>query len=280
MKNLYETLGLSENASEEEIKRTYRKQSMKYHPDRPEGNAEKYKEINNAYDILGDKTKREEYDMERKGVNVEDLFGMFGMFGGMNMPMGNVRIFRGGMNMRPDAIEERIKISMREAYEGTKKRININKQIRMNNTIKRETETMYVDIPAGMDENEIMVIKGRGNVFNNEKGDVRVRIKIENESKFKRKGLDLEYEKEITFRESVCGFSFMMEYIDGKRFNINNQKGKVIYGGYTKTIDKLGMRRGTTRGNLHIKFKVKYPEEINIGTIEKLEKIMKEDGIE
>lgn len=73
MGNYYETLGVEETASKEEIKKAYRKLAVKYHPDKGNGGSDdKIKELNEAYDILSDDSKREQYDLERQG------FGGFG----------------------------------------------------------------------------------------------------------------------------------------------------------------------------------------------------------
>jgi molecular chaperone DnaJ len=87
MKNYYEILGVSEQATEDDIKKIYRTLAMKYHPDRNQGNKEaetKFKEINEAYEILIDKNKRTKYDNARNGFGVgsgsmsdffQDIFG-------------------------------------------------------------------------------------------------------------------------------------------------------------------------------------------------------------
>ena len=105
----YETLGLPQNASKEEIKKAYRQLSMKYHPDRNFGNAEmskKTQSLNEAYEILGDEEKRRQYDNHEHGlmdIPVQDIFNaLFGMGGGghgfMNQdnfsPQPQVHIFQ------------------------------------------------------------------------------------------------------------------------------------------------------------------------------------------
>ena len=86
MKNYYEILGVSKEATAEEIKKSYRKLSLKYHPDKNPDGEEKFKEISEAYTILGDTEKRSKYD--NGGMNLEDLFGQGGspfedLFGNM-----------------------------------------------------------------------------------------------------------------------------------------------------------------------------------------------------
>lgn len=76
-KNYYEILGIDENASEDEIKKAFRKAAVKHHPDRG-GDAEKFKEVNEAHQTLSDAAKRQQYDMYRKG----GFWGFWGMWGG------------------------------------------------------------------------------------------------------------------------------------------------------------------------------------------------------
>src|SRR6056297_1236192 len=69
MKNYYQTLGVNENASQEEIKKAYRNLSKKYHPDTSQGEDNRFKEIQEAYSYLGDEQTRKKYDAERKGYH-------------------------------------------------------------------------------------------------------------------------------------------------------------------------------------------------------------------
>ena len=86
MTNYYEVLGVSETASQEDIKKAYRQLSLKYHPDRNNNSAEsttKFQSISSAYDIIGDEDNRRQYDMQSKMHSG----GMQGMpFGGQGMP--------------------------------------------------------------------------------------------------------------------------------------------------------------------------------------------------
>jgi len=79
VKNYYKILGVPKNTSDEEIKKAYRKLAMKYHPDRNQGNEnwanEKFKEINEAYGVLGDPQKRRQYDQFGTVGNIGDVFG-------------------------------------------------------------------------------------------------------------------------------------------------------------------------------------------------------------
>ena len=142
-RDYYEILGLNKGASDDEIKKAYRKMAMKYHPDKNPGNKEaedKFKEANEAYSILSDKDKKNKYDrFGHAGVDPNAGFGGFGggagaggfedifdIFGGMFGGGGGHR--RTGPAKGRD-LQYSITISFKEAAFGTKKQIKINKYV-------------------------------------------------------------------------------------------------------------------------------------------------------
>lgn len=290
----YSTLNVEPTASMDEIRRAYHCLSMKYHPDRPTGNNEKYKKITNAYDILRDSDKRNQYDAEERfkeggSVNIPDIFNM--MFGGGmsrgnpaharvhmqhgNIPVNideifggfggpNVKIYHNGRQVI-EPIEKRITISLSEAYQGTKKGLNIRRWIVHNHERKDEQETVYIDIPRGIDDGEMIVLKNKGNqsLDSNISGDVKISISIEKHLELDRKGIHIHFKKKISFKESLCGFKFNISHIDGKQYCINNQPGKVIHPQFKKIVPNLGMVRDGMTGNLVIEFDVDYPKTLS-----------------
>jgi DnaJ-class molecular chaperone len=315
----YEILEVPETASMDEIKKSYRKLSLKYHPDRNPGQNEmvaKFQKINEAYETLGDEQKRQEYDMTNKnpfskmmgnhndmGMNMgnideifSNLFGMHfgggqpnGMPGGMAFHMGGfpgmgpgVRIFRNGvpMNMqqqmqKPSPIIKHININMAQVLEGATVPVDIERWIIENDTKMFEHETLYVNVPKGVDDNEIIILRDKGNILTDEcRGDVKLFIKIENNTQFERNGLDLLFHKYITLKEALCGFSFELKYVNDKIFTINNAGGNIIQPEYKKIIPKLGLTRDEHLGNLIIAFHVQFPEKLEQDVVEKLKEIL------
>lgn len=310
MKDYYEVLGINENASQDEIKKAFRKNSLKHHPDKG-GNPEKFKEINDAYQVLGDEGKKQRYDMERKfggGMGgmpfsggagnkhmndfINQVFGggMGGMpfsfnVNGMNMNGNgrqNVRIFRNGVEVTPNAMQKptpiikTVEINIKQAFTGCKLPLEIERWVKEDqHTKKVEKEKLYVDIPQGIDHNEIIVLRGKGNIINdNNKGDIKIFIKIKNDTEFIRRGLDLIYTKTISLYESLCGFKFNITFLDDKTFTINNND-RVIKQGYEKAIPQMGMRRENAKGSLIIKFNVDYPETLTEKQKEYIKKALK-----
>lgn len=153
-KDYYKTLGVDKNASTDEIKKAFKKLAMKYHPDRPEGNEAKFKEINEAYQVLGDTGKRQRYDQfgsdfEQQGgwggagANWEDVMNMFrgggyggGHVGGIDLGdifgdlfgFGRSQRGRGGRMRRGRDIQVDVELNFKEAAFGAEREISLRKQ--------------------------------------------------------------------------------------------------------------------------------------------------------
>jgi DnaJ-class molecular chaperone len=164
---------------------------------------------------------------------------------------------------------------MEQVLDGAIVPIEIERWLIENDTKMYETETLYVTIPKGVDDNEIIVLKDKGNfVAESCIGDLKIVIKVNNEGPFERYGLDLLFHKTISLKESLCGFSFELPYIGGKAFSINNNGGNVIPSEYKKTIPKLGLSRDNQTGNMIILFHVKFPEKLTPEQIESIKTIL------
>ena len=304
MTDFYKVLEVDEKATQEDIKKSYRKLSLKYHPDKNPATEEKFKEISQAYETLGDNDKRREYDMRNQnpfsgqgfpgqgfpgGMNqMDEIVKMFfggqmpgGMaFGGGGMP-GNIRVFRNGEQVninglnKPPPIIKNVVISLEQAYRGDQIPVTIERWLFEDGIRKCENETIYVPLKKGIDNNEIIILRDRGNMLdNNLRGDIKIIIGIQNSSGFQRDGLNLILEKEITLKEALCGFEFIIQHVSGKSLRFNSDKGKVLKDGIVKVIPNFGMERDNQTGNLCIKFNVKYPEIITDSQIEKLREIL------
>jgi molecular chaperone DnaJ len=178
-------------------------------------------------------------------------------------------------NSKPKTITKVLNISLLEAYTGCKVPININRWKIENNIKQEQTETIYIDVPKGIDNNEIITVNNKGNcISDTNKGDIEIKINIDNNTNFVRNGIDLIFKKSITLKESFCGFNFDLPYIDGREFKINNEAGNVIPPDFRKIIPKLGIQRDTDIGNLIIIFDIKYPKQLTTKQIEKLKEIL------
>ena len=301
--NFYKILGINENANETEIKKAYRSLSLKYHPDKNNGNAEtihNFHKISEAYETLSDPQKKTEYDMMRNNNgnfvrmnsmnnmdnNMEDIISA--LFGGMpfGMPFGmppgaKIHVFNNGVPMgfnsmqMPTPIIKKITINIGDVITGTTVPLEIERWIFENENKVFESETLYVEIPKGIDDGEILILKEKGNIINNNiKGDIKINIEIKNDSEFKRSGLDLILEKKISLKDSLCGCTFEIKHINGKTYTLNNSSGNVIIPDYQKLIPGLGIERGPHKGNLILIFKVEYPQTLTENQIQTLREVL------
>ena len=194
--------------------------------------------------------------------------------------MGKSSLFKQGINdfdfeSKPKNISITVTLTLLDSYKGCKKPIDIKRWIYENNNQMEQQETIYVDIPKGIDNNEIITIKEKGNRLSyNNKGDIEVKIIIDNKTKFERNGIDLIYRKKISLKESLCGFSFDLCYIDGREFKINNEAGNIIPPDFRKTISNFGMTRDNSTGDLIIIFDVVYPKTLSEKQIKELSNIL------
>ena len=315
MEDYYKILGVNSNDNSDKIKKAFRKLSLKHHPDRG-GDAAEFKKINEAYQTLGDPNKKQQYDIQKNspfgsmrmggGGGMDDIFSM--MFGGgipgmggrhphggvPGMPFGfggpgmpHVQVFHNGrpVNMgqyrKPSPIVKTINITLEQAYTGLNYPLKIEKWIMEGNVKKMENETIYIDITPGIDSNEIILLKNRGNVMSeNNIGDVKVFVKIINNTPFKRDGLDLIIKKKISLKEALVGFIFDLKHLSGKTYTINNKTGKVVTPDFVKEVENMGMKRTRPHpasplvGKLLICFEIEYPTSITEEQRKKLEEIL------
>ncbi len=243
--DLYSVLGVAKTATADEITKAYRKLAKKLHPDLNPGDTvaeEKFKEISNAYSILNDEEKRGQYDrgeidasgQERPEAryyreyagspggaryhssagyedmgDFSDLFGnMFGG-GGMHGAGMHGRGQRGGarFSMQGQDAQYRLDIPFLDAVKGTKTRITL-----------PDGSTLDVTIPPGVDEGQVLRLKGKGHPGLGEgpPGDALVEVGVRPSKVFKREGNDIVVELPISLDEAVLGGKVEVPTIGGK----------------------------------------------------------------
>jgi DnaJ-class molecular chaperone len=310
--NFYTILGVNENASKEEIKKAYRNLQLKYHPDRNGGSNEfitMTHKINEAYEVLSDTKKKQEYDMMLKNpfmrmnshhgphgadnipfndiINMMfDVNNMFNMQEMMQQGIpGNakIHIFNGSNNAMPFAqslnkplpIMKTLEINIEQVYLGITLPIEVERWILENGIKVYEKEVIYVDIPKGIDENEMIILREKGHIISEQyKGDVKITINVRNTTLFKRVGLDLILDKNITLKEALCGFSFELKCINNKSYTLNNTKGSIVPPEYKKIYPGMGLIRGEHKGNMIIHFHIDFPSILTGEQIDKLSEVL------
>jgi DnaJ-class molecular chaperone len=313
--NYYEILGVNPTATNDEIKKAFRRMSFDKHPDRNPNCKDEYLKINEAYETLKDKEKRKSYDFnymtlntpniidyndmgglnnffsemlssaidkgvkKGKGKQINEFAAIFGMPGHDESVQFDPSIFMNpGMpfnsfEQTPDDIHIEQTISYQQSYQGCYIPIHIEREIVKGRMRKTESETIYINIEKGIDENEIMTIAEKGNVKDGISSDIKVKILLEKHREYSRRGIDLVLHKIVSFRESLCGFEFNLEHINGKSIKFTSSRGNIIQNGDEKVIDKLGFHRGEQVGNLVLSFHVVQPETLSEEQLKLIESI-------
>ncbi|MBR2543862.1 DnaJ domain-containing protein [Candidatus Saccharibacteria bacterium] len=232
-RDYYEVLGVSKNASDDEIKKAYRKLAIKYHPDKNPGNKEaeaKFKEINEAHDVLSDKQKRARYDQfGHAGVGGAsgnpfaggNPFGNNGNFnfngqtfnfdfggGGFEDILGSIFGFGGGARRvrRGADYQTSVTLTFEEAIFGTTKTVSVN------------GSDIKVKIPAGIDDGMSIRLNGKGGEppeGSTEWGDLYVRIRVKPHKTLTREGAIILSEKVVSMVDAALGCEVEVETVDG-----------------------------------------------------------------
>lgn len=274
-KDFYEVLGVSKTASEDEIKSAYRKLAKKYHPDiNKEDNAhEKFKEVQEAYDVLSDANKKANYDRfghagpQQSGgfgggsysyngsfedIDLGDIFSSF--FGGGSSFFGGNRPRKGQDNLI------RIRVTFEEAAFGTKKDLDL--EI-IDESGQRKKQTITVTVPAGIDDNDRLRVPGKGGLGVNggPSGDLYVDFVISEHKFYKRDGDDIYLEVPISITEAILGFKKEVPTLHGN-VKINVSGG--IQNGDQQRIRGKGIHNNNgSKGDMFVIFTIIIPKKLS-----------------
>ena len=272
MKNYYDVLGVSEDASNEQIKKAFKDIAKKEHPDRG-GNEARFKEANEAYDTLKSSQKRHDYDTMRKFGGTtqgggqhpffnEDIFGdFFSGFGNGDMQFnftqgpGRTRTFRSQPRGNRN-VQVRMALSIKEVMTENEKTINYKLP-------SGRDEFATVKIPAGVQHGVTFKFQGMGDdtIKNVPRGDLMVLMSVLDSDGYTRKGNDLYTDKTIDCFQAMRGYEFNLKTLDDKIIKV-----KVPEGTQPNTILQVkgqGMPVHKTidiRGNLYVKIHVLIPQ--------------------
>ncbi len=308
----YEILGVSRKATDDELKKAYRKLALKYHPDRNKGNKEaeeRFKQINEAYAVLSDKEKRQQYDTFgaegfHQRFSQEDIFRNFN-FGDIFQDLGSSddifatlfgRSFRRGtgrtdfgggggrsgqfFRQGPSGYETHmpqkgadlvtdLHISLEEAARGSERRLALGGGA--------TAGEITVKIPPGIRSGQKLRLAGKGQPgpHRGKPGDVYIQIRVRDHPAFKREEDDIIVEKEVTFSQATLGTTIEVQTLDGTR------RVKVPRG--TQNHTRLRLRgqgishmKGGGKGDFYVKVIVKVPKSLTTRQRELVEQLAKE----
>jgi curved DNA-binding protein len=253
----YNTLGVSKTATPDEIKKAYRKLAMSHHPDRG-GDASNFQKINEAYDILKDPAKRQQYDnpQHRIDMNSQNMNDIFGAFFGQRNPM-----------RRNADVVISCKITLEDVANGK----DIIGRYRLHNGSE---EVANIKIPPGIDNGSTLRFKGLGDntVSAMPRGDLLVKIIVNNHPVFERDRSHLKIRCAINVLELIIGTQVIVADIKGHQINIKIPPG--TNPGTILSVPGHGLYDPDRQknGNLYLEIKGITPK---IDDYEKLEKVKK-----
>lgn len=279
-KDYYKTLGIEKSASKDDIKKAFRKLAHEYHPDKPSGNEVKFKEVNEAYQVLSDDQKRAHYDrfgsagpqfggaggqgfggFDFGGFNVNfdgfgngqdfDLNDLFGAFGG-----GFGRRVRKGRD-----IVLGLTISFKDSVKGVSKTIKIPSQ-----SAEKNKKEVTIKIPAGIETGQMMKVQGYGEPVNpqaggGQPGDLLVKIFVEPHKTLRKEGIHIIYDLKVKLTDAILGATYDVEGVDGP-IKIKIPKG--INTGKILRVRGEGVQAGRFQhGDLLVVVSVEIPESLS-----------------
>jgi curved DNA-binding protein len=294
-KSLYDTLGVSENASADDIKKAYRKLARKYHPDinKTAEAEEKFKEINAAYEILSDPDKKSQYDMhgdnmfggqsfhdfaggQAGGADLDEILrsmfgggfssGGFGSTGGFGSSGGFGGFSGGFAQQEPDLDQEiNITIPFHTAVLGGKYAINHN------------GENFDIKIPAGIKSGEKLRVKGKGQKHGSKVGNLYIKVKVAPTPEYSRDGDNLTKEIDISLKKALFGGKVIIPTLH-KEITMKVPAG--VKSGQKLRVKGQGVinRKTKEMGDLYIKLNVVLPkvEELDEDLVKMMEEKLPE----
>lgn len=278
-RDYYEILGVDKNASQDEIKKAYRKKALKYHPDRnkAEDAEEKFKEINEAYQILSDQKKRQAYDQfghaafsAAGGMGGGPFTGgarsgpftyTYRYSGGGENPFQGFdfgdpfeifdTFFGGGFARRARRPRYTLRVDFMDAARGVTKEVEI------------DGEKHKIKIPAGASDGTRIRFE-----------DFDISLDVKPHPRFRRENYDVYVDEEVSFTTAVLGGKKKVKTLDGElqlKIRPGTQPGTLI----RLRGEGIQRLRGGGRGDLYVKIKVKVPEKLSKKQKELIEQLQK-----
>ena len=282
-KDYYKILGVDKSASPEEIKKSYRKLALKYHPDHNEGNKSaeaKFKDLNEAYAVLRDPEKKEQYDMFgaegfQNRFSQEDIFrdfdlgSIFKEFGfgrggrGQGNPFGNGYGSGGysGFQNRQQRIKGQnliyeLPMNLEELTQPTSKTIAYQ--------VNGRQEQVSVKVPAGIKGGQKLRLQGKGQPgpHGGPAGDLYIQIKEIPHPLFRREDADLFLKQKIRFSQAVLGADIEVLTLDKKMLKLKIPAGTQDNAKFRLKNFGLPRYNGSGKGNAYVEINIDVPKEL------------------
>lgn len=289
-KDYYKLLQVEKSASQDEISKAFKKLARKYHPDlnpdNPESEA-KFKEINEAYEVLKDPEKRKLYDSLgpnwQDGQNFqpppgyENFHFQSSGFGGQGFSDFFETIFGGGgfqgagfggdpfgqtMRMRGRDAEVRITLTLEEAYSGGRKTLSLQEQVRGADGRPRvQQKTLEVNIPSGIKNGGKIRLAGQGSPGSGgaPAGDLLLHVRIEDHPLFRLEGIHVVYDLRLAPWEAVLGGQKRIPTLDGP---VDMTIPPGVSSGQKLRLSGKGLGRGQSQGDQFVRILIRSPKKL------------------
>ncbi len=292
-RDYYEVLGVAKDATQAEVKKAFRKLARKFHPDVAEdkGSAEeKFKEINEAYEVLGDPEKRKKFDnlganwnaqgapppggggygggpmpegaeFQFDGTGFSDFFEQYFSGGGARRAAGFGGGFPGaGGAMRGQDIEGDLMVTLEESFAGSMRTISLRKTDPRSG--QASTDEVQVRIPSGIGEGQRLRVPGHGvqGQGGGEDGDLYLRVRIAAHPDFRVRGHDIHRELELAPWEAVLGTTISISVPGGKTVQLKIPSGTSA--GDQLRLKGYGLPKRSAPGDLYVEIGIATPESV------------------
>jgi len=283
--DLYKILEIKNNASQEEVRKSFKRLSLIHHPDRETGNEDKFKEISSAYEILGNPEKRKQYDSKNDPTILFD--NMFS------------NVFKGGFRnwtiIVPD-VNCNIELSLEEVFVGAIRTIKFSRQKTCTDCLNRNTNCdrckstrlvnedreENINLPAGLVQNisgvTEYIIPGLGNQVNSQVGSLRIKIKVIPNQRYLQTPYGLTYQQDICITDVLLGNKFNIILPNFENINVTVNCLTDINKLHRIKEKGLPIKNTAKRQDLYIKFNLVLPISLTESQKELLHKL-RESGI-
>ena len=283
----YQTLGVDKNISQDELKKAYRKLAHQHHPDKENGDEAKFKEISEAYSVLGDEKKRKQYDQfghagfqnaqgspggaggfnwqgfggqggfQNANINFEDLGDLFGeFFGGFS-----------GRPRKGQDYQMAVDLPFMDAVKGITKTVSV------------DGKDLEVTLPQGINDGESIRLAGQGGPApeGGQPGDLYIKVRVQAHKDFERRGNDIFSSTRVPFSLCINGGTLDIATVDGEvelKIPSSTESGKIF------KLKNKGVHdvHGRGRGDHYVVVHVDVPKKVSKKTKKALEEL-KNDGI-
>jgi DnaJ-class molecular chaperone len=285
MKDYYKVLGVNKDATQDEIKKAFRKLAHAYHPDKKGGDEAKFKEVSEAYAVLSDVKKRQQYDAFgsagagaggfQGGFNPSDFGFDFSNFSGANFDVGDLgdilsSIFGGRRVRRGRDVAVDIELSFQESIFGVERKVVINSKL-----VKQKEVT--INVPPGIDDGQMIRLSGMGETLEGGlPGDLFVKVHVRRHPFLRKEGFNLVMDLEAKLSEVLLGAEKTVPTLDGEitlKVPAGTKHGAILRVKGRGVPYNAGEK---SRGDLYVRVNIQIPDKLSRSQKKIVEELKKE----